>query len=73
MAQRHNGTIKWFDAKKGFGFITAGVGGPDIFVHGSEAEKNGLDVEDLKPDVAVTYEIGVDRSGRNKAINVLTA
>ncbi|CDF85550.1 cold-shock protein [Pseudomonas sp. QL9] len=40
MANRQNGTVKWFNAEKGFGFITP-ESGPDVFVHFRQIETNG--------------------------------
>jgi cold shock protein len=40
MSSRINGTVKWFNAEKGFGFITRD-GGPDVFVHHTEIQSNG--------------------------------
>jgi cold shock protein len=40
MSARINGTVKWFNAEKGFGFITRD-GGPDVFVHHTEIQANG--------------------------------
>jgi cold shock CspA family protein len=41
MADRSRGTVKWFNAEKGYGFITQEDGGPDLFVHYSEIQGNG--------------------------------
>ena len=41
MAERITGTVKWFNASKGFGFITQGNDGPDVFVHYSVIRGDG--------------------------------
>ena len=40
------GTVKWFDAKKGYGFITPDDGGKDAFVHISAVQASGLNIKD---------------------------
>ena len=60
-----NGTVKWFNATKGYGFIAPATGGDDIFVHISAVERAGL--TGLKDNQAVTYEIVTDRNGRSSA------
>ena len=61
------GKIKWFDAKKGYGFITAEDRGEDVFVHFSNIKADGF-VSLIKGD-AVSYEIGEGYNGI-QAINV---
>ena len=58
------GTVKWFDSKKGFGFIEPEDGGKDVFVHISAVERAGL--RELKDGQKVSYEIQVD-DRRNKS------
>ena len=54
-----NGTVKWFNATKGFGFIEPSDGGKDVFVHISAVENAGL--KTLKDGQKVSYEIITDR------------
>jgi CspA family cold shock protein len=64
-----NGTVKWFNASKGFGFIKPENGGTDVFVHISAVERSGL--QSLKDGQKVTYEIVQDRrSGKSSAENL---
>jgi CspA family cold shock protein len=55
------GTIKWFNAKKGFGFITPDEGGDDLFAHYSEIKTDGY--ASLKDGQKVKYEIGEGKKG----------
>jgi cold shock protein len=63
------GTVKWFNAQKGFGFIqpSGGGGGKDVFVHISAVEKAGLST--LNEGQQVEYEIVTDR-GKQSAGNL---
>ena len=63
-----NGTVKWFNNNKGFGFITPEDGGADVFVHISEVEKSGL--KGLNEGQKVSYELYPDRLGRMTAVNL---
>lgn len=59
------GTVKWFNTKKGYGFIKPESGEKDIFVHITQLEKAGIDhVSDGQP---VNYELYNDRDGRPAA------
>ena len=53
------GTVKWFNNKKGFGFITPDAGGQDIFVHITAVKKAGL--RSLEEGVKITYELLEER------------
>lgn len=55
------GTVKWFNAEKGFGFITADDGSSDVFVHYSAIDMPGYKV--LEEGQAVTYEVGTGPKG----------
>jgi CspA family cold shock protein len=63
-----NGTVKWFNATKGFGFIQPEKGSKDIFVHISALERAGL--THLDDGQKVTYDIESGRDGRESAANL---
>ncbi|MBQ6639996.1 MAG: cold-shock protein [Saccharopolyspora sp.] len=50
-----NGTVKWFNSEKGFGFIAPDEGGPDVFVHYSAIDDTGF--RSLEENQQVTYEV----------------
>ena len=66
-----NGTVKWFNPTKGFGFIAPDDGGKDVFVHISAVERAGL--TGLKDDQKVTYDLESGRDGRQSATNLSLA
>jgi cold shock protein len=66
-----NGTVKWFNATKGFGFIAPASGGKDVFVHISALERAGL--TSLADDQKVTYDVESGRDGRESATNLALA
>ena len=55
------GTVKWFNADKGFGFIAPAEGGEDLFVHFSEIQTSGY--KSLDENQRVSYEVGQGRKG----------
>ena len=63
-----NGTVKWFNTTKGYGFIAPEDGGKDIFVHISAVERSGL--TGLADNQKVTYELRAGRDGRESADNI---
>jgi len=65
-----NGTVKWFNTKKGFGFIEPEDGGKDVFVHISAVEASGL--AGLEDNQKVTYELQEGRDGRQMAGDLKT-
>ena len=64
----NTGTVKWFDERKGFGFIVPDDGGNDLFVHHSEIQSEGR--VSLQEDQKVEYEIGKGEKDRPCAIKV---
>lgn len=66
-----NGTVKWFNQTKGFGFIAPADGGRDIFVHISAVERAGI--RQLNDGQAVTYDLESGRDGRESATNLALA
>lgn len=66
----NNGTVKWFNATKGFGFITNDNGGDDVFVHFSSIVSDGY--KTLEEGQKVTFDIEADPKDSRKlrAVNV---
>jgi CspA family cold shock protein len=65
------GTVKWFDSKKGFGFITPADDsetGGDVFVHHTAINRDGYRF--LEEQIAVTFDVETDNDGRVRAANV---
>lgn len=65
------GTVKFFNADKGYGFIAPEGGGTDAFVHISAVERAGLAT--LERDQRVTYELETDGRGKTSAVNLQAA
>jgi CspA family cold shock protein len=59
------GTVKWFNAQKGFGFIQPDQGGADAFVHISAVERAGLD--GLREGERIQYELVRGQNGKSSA------
>ena len=55
------GTVKWFDGKKGFGFIVPDDGGKELFVHHTDIQMEGF--KDLRDGQAVEFEVGEGKKG----------
>jgi CspA family cold shock protein len=78
MAARHRkeqemitGTVKFFNADKGYGFIQPETGGNDAFVHITAVQAAGL--QTLDRDQRVTYDLETDRRGKTSAVNLQLA
>ena len=65
------GTVKFFNASKGYGFIAPEGGGDDAFVHVSAVERAGMPT--LDKDQRVSYELETDRRGKTSAVNLQSA
>jgi CspA family cold shock protein len=65
------GTVKFFNADKGYGFIAPEGGGNDAFVHISAVERAGM--RTLDKDQRVTYELEKDQRGKMSAVNLQSA
>ena len=66
-----NGTVKFFNSQKGFGFIEVEGGGKDVFVHISAVEQAGL--TSLSDAQKVTFEVETGKDGRESATNLALA
>lgn len=62
------GTVKWFNATKGFGFIAPDDGGNDVFVHISAVEQAGM--TGLADNEKISFELREGRDGRSSAVEL---
>ena len=60
------GTVKWFNAQKGYGFIQPDDGSKDVFVHISAVERSGIG--DLREGEKLSYELESGRQGKTSAV-----
>lgn len=63
--QMATGTVKWFNATKGYGFIQPDAGGKDVFLHISALERAGL--REIADGAKVSFELESGRDGRTSA------
>jgi len=66
-----NGTVKWFNGTKGYGFIAPSDGGADVFVHITAVQAAGL--QGLEDDQKVSYELEEGNSGKQNATDISLA
>ena len=62
------GTVKWFNADKGYGFIAPDNGGDDVFVHITAVQRAGFD--GLNDNQKVSFEVETGRNGREAATDL---
>ncbi len=66
------GTVKWFNSQKGFGFIQPDDGSKDVFVHISAVERAGM--QNLNEGQKISFEVVADRrTGKSSAENLKSA
>ena len=65
------GTVKWFNASKGYGFIEPTDGGKDVFIHISAVEKAGI--ASLKEGQKIQFEVVAGQNGKSSAENIRLA
>jgi CspA family cold shock protein len=63
-----SGTVKWFNAKKGYGFIQPDDGSKDVFVHISAVEQSGLGT--LNDGQKISYDVERGQQGKTSAVNL---
>jgi cold shock protein len=63
------GTVKWFNPTKGYGFIAPDTGGKDVFVHISAVQKAGL--RSLNEGQKIAFEVEQQQNGRTAAVNLM--
>lgn len=66
-----SGTVKWFNAQKGFGFIQPEDGSKDVFVHISAVERAGIG--NLVEGQRITFDVEPGRQGKSSAVNLRQA
>lgn len=62
------GTVKWFNATKGYGFISPDDGAQDVFLHITAVERAGLG--SVTEGQKLSFELQRGRSGKNEAVNI---
>ena len=69
MSDRVSGVVKWFNATKGYGFISPEDGGKDVFVHITAVQRSGI--PELNENMKISFEVQPDKKGRGpQAVNL---
>jgi CspA family cold shock protein len=72
MANQKNGTVKWFNSEKGFGFIQPEDGSKDVFVHYRNVNSSGYGRVDLAENQKVSFDVGQGEKGpQAENVNIL--
>ncbi len=64
------GTLKMWNADRGYGFIGNDAGGPDLFLHVSALESAGIDPLNIRKGDRLTFDVENSREGKTRAANV---
>ena len=64
------GTLKMWNAERGFGFIGDDSGGPDIFLHVSALQSAGIDPDNIRKGERLSFDVESTREGKTRAANV---
>jgi len=64
------GSLKMWNADRGFGFIKDDSGGPDMYLHITAVQSSGIDPDNLRPGQRLTFDVESTREGKTKASNV---
>jgi len=65
------GTVKWFNAQKGYGFIQPEGGSKDVFVHITAVERSGMG--NLREGQRISFDVERDQQGKTSAVNLRQA
>jgi cold shock protein len=64
------GTLKMWNAERGYGFIADEAGGPDVFLHITALQAAGIDPDNLRKGERLSFDLESTRDGKSKASNI---